>query len=149
MVLFSATCFALHGPRYLFVLSSIAYFACTALVIFWLSFRTSWDPLGSLFAALGALLAALGRSWAALGRSWAALGRSWAALRCSQDASTRPRTPNAHMQTHVRNFMQKSIPKMTDLGAHKPPQSPPKWHQNRTKKRPKIDAKNEAKKEPK
>ena len=48
LVLFSATCFALHGPRYLFVLSSVAYFACTALVIFWLSFRTSWDPLGSL-----------------------------------------------------------------------------------------------------
>ena len=28
---------------------------CTALVIFSFSFRTSWGPLGSLFAALGAL----------------------------------------------------------------------------------------------
>ena len=41
------------------------------------------------------------------------------------------------------------MPKMTDLSSQKPPQSTPKWHQIHTKKQPKIDTKNEAKKEPK
>ena len=82
--------------------------------------------LGRSWALLGRSWALLGRSWAALGRSWAALGPSWAALGRSQDASTRPCTPNAHMQTHIRNFMPKSMPKMTDLGTQKPPKSTPK-----------------------
>ena len=73
----------LHGPRRLFDLFSATYFACTALVIFSLSFRPSWGPLRSLFAALGALLAGLGRSWAALGRSGAPLGPLLGALGCS------------------------------------------------------------------
>ena len=81
-VLFSVACLALHGPRHLFVLFSAAYFACKALVIFSLSFRTSWGPLGSLFAALGALLAALGPlrlSWGPFGCSWVPFGCPWGA----------------------------------------------------------------------
>ena len=50
---FSAACSALNGPRHLFVLFSSACFAWTALVTFSFSFRTSWAPLGSVFAALG------------------------------------------------------------------------------------------------
>ena len=90
----------LHGPRFLFALFSAACFACTALVIFSLSFRPpaslarpsfSFRYLfGLLFQQIAclALLAyafcsfvrswpVLGLSWPLLGRSWALLGRSW------------------------------------------------------------------------
>ena len=83
----SALLCRLHGPSYRFVLFSAACFACTALVIFSLSFRYLFalfssvlGPLGSLSAALGPLSAALGRSWAPFGCPLAALGRSWGAL---------------------------------------------------------------------
>ena len=76
-----------HGPRFQIALFSAACFACTALVIFSLSFRYLFalfssvlGPLGSLSAALGPLSAALGRSWAPFGCPLAALGRSWGAL---------------------------------------------------------------------
>ena len=45
---------------------------------------------------------------------------------------------------HGQNLTQKSMPKMTHFGSQKGP----KWHPKRSKKRPKIDAKNGAKKEP-
>ena len=44
---------------------------------------------------------------------------------------------------------EKLIPKMIDLGAQKSPQSLPKAPQNESKIVPKINAKNEAKKDPK
>ena len=83
------------------------------------------------------LLGALGRSWAALGRPWAALGRSWEALGRLLAAL------GPLLEQHAK-IIKKSMPKMTDLGS----KSPPKWLQNRTKKRSKIYAKNDAKKEP-
>ena len=70
----------LHGPRCLFAFFSAASFACTALVILSLSFRTSWALLGHFLPLLGLSWPLLGRSWPLLGSSWAALGRSWEAL---------------------------------------------------------------------
>ena len=135
----------LHGPRYLFALFSAVWFACTALVIFSLSFLVSWGPLGSLFAALEPLLAALGHSWAALGRPWAALGRSWAALGpllathgpllaalgrllgCSWPLLGR----------HAKMILEDSMPTITDFA----PQRVPKGSQRGARIEPKRDPK--------
>ena len=68
-------------------------------------------------ASIGCSWAALGHSWAARGRSCAALGRSWAAL-------------GPLLERHAK-FIQKSMPKITDLDS----KNVPKWHPNRSKKR--------------
>jgi len=100
--------------------------------------------LGSFLAALGSFLAALGRSWGAFGRSWAPLGRSWAALGRSWAALGRSW---AALGTTCKNH-QKIDAKNDRFGPPKASQKPPKMTPNRTKKRPKIDAKNELKKTP-
>ena len=90
--------------------------------------------LGPLLAALGPLLGRswplLGPSWALLGRSWALLGRSWALLGRSW------------------NDMQKSSQNWCQKWSIWTPQRLPKGLQNRSPNRPKIDAKNDAQKEP-
>ena len=101
----------LHGRRYLFALFSAACFACTALVIFSLSFPASWGPLGSLFAALGWSWGALGRSWAALGWLLIAIGPLLAAL-------------GAILEQHPKIIF-KPMPKMMDFDSPKPPQMAP------------------------
>ena len=134
----------LHGLRYLFALVSAAYFACTALVIFSLSFRASWGSLGSLFAAPGALLAALGHSWAALGRSWAALGRSWEALgRLLAALGLLLAALEAILERRTK-ICKTSMPKMTDLGSQKGAKREPKSNPKRTK----IEDKNRCEKTP-
>ena len=76
----SLLCFALCCLLCLFAFFSAACFACTALVIFSLSFR---PPASLARASLSfrSLFARLGPSWVTFCRSWGSLGRSWALLR--------------------------------------------------------------------
>ena len=114
--------FALSSLSLFSVLSSLSWvpFGCSLV-----PFGCFWVPFGCLLGALGRLLGSLGLSWGVLGvllgRSWAVLGRSGGAGRFLVDF-------------------------LSDFGANLAPKSVPKWDQNRCKKRPKIDAKNEAKK---
>ena len=105
-----------------------------ALVLFLVVSGLSWPLLGCSWAALrrswgslGALLAALGRSWETLGGLLAALGTLLAAL-------------GAILERHAK-IIQKSIPKITDLGSKTGAQKKPKSDPNELKSKTKIDAK--------
>ena len=99
----------LHGPRYLSF-----------------SFRTSWAPLGSVFAALGRSWVTFWRPWGSLGRSWAALGRSWEALGRLLAAL------GAILERHAK-INEKSMPKITDFGSLRAPFWEPKSDPRPTK----------------
>ena len=116
-----------------------------------------------IFATVAFLLALLGCSWPLLALSWPLFGRSWplfgrfgwsrgvrahvrahggAVCECvCECVCARGVRVHAHAHVHPK-IIQKSMPKMTDLD----PQGLPKWPPNRSQNRPKIDAKNERKK---
>ena len=81
----------------------------------------SWAALGAVLGALGAVLAALGGLLGALGPL---LGGSWPLLGAL----------GAILERHEK-IIQKSMPKMTDLGSQKRPNMAPKSDQKATKNR--------------
>ena len=87
----------------------------------------------------------LGHFWLSFAPSWAAFGRSWPLLDGPGATHTHTfRRPKRHTYSHGRTIQnnQQSMPKMTDFDPQNPPKSLPRWPQNRTKKRSKIDAQN-------
>ena len=111
---------------YVCLLFLFGFYFCALLLLFALLLLLAIDfcCICSLLAGLGPLLAALGPLLGALGPLLAALGP---------------------LLGRNAKFIQKSMPKMTDLGF----KHVPKLHQHRSKKRSNINAKHEANKEPK